>query len=159
MRKLTEAAPRARVQEIDLLERRYFGQLARPRLSAALAMAFAVTTLLAAAAGLFSLLSHAVVRRRREFGIRAALGASPAAVRSLVWREGLTVTLAGIGLGTIAGLSITRVISALLYDVTVADPLSWVIVAGVLVVTIAVASWLPARVAARATPVTLLRDE
>jgi ABC-type antimicrobial peptide transport system permease subunit len=154
-----EAAPAARVQDLDLLDDVYAAQFTRPRASAALAFAFAIAALIAAASGLFSLLSYAVTRRRREFGIRSALGASPSDVRGLVWRDGLTVTAAGIGVGTVVGIGVTRLLAALLYDVTVADPLSWGIVAAVLSITIAAASWPPARTAARATPVTLLREE
>lgn len=157
-RRLTEAAP-VRLQDLDLLDDVYAAQFTRPRASAALAFAFAATALVAAASGLFSLLSYSVTRRRREFGIRSALGASPSDVRSLVWRDGLTVTVTGIGIGIVVGISVTQLLAALLYDVTVADPLSWGIVAGVLAITIAAASWAPARTAARATPVTLLRDE
>ena len=69
------------------------------------------------------------------------------------------VTLTGIGLGTIAGVSIARLLTSMLYDVTMTDPLSWAIVAGVLTLTIAAASWPPARTAARTSPVTLLREE
>ncbi|HUL72598.1 MAG TPA: FtsX-like permease family protein, partial [Vicinamibacterales bacterium] len=111
------------------------------------------------ASGLFSLLSFSVARRRREFGIRSALGASPSAVRSLVWQDGLTVIVTGISAGTIAAVFISRFLAALFYEVTIADPLSWGIVAGVLAASIAAASWPPARSAALANPVTLLREE
>jgi len=157
-RRLTEAAP-VRVQDLNLLDDVYAAQFTRPRASAALAFAFAATALIAAASGLFSLLSYSVTRRRREFGIRSALGASPSDVRSLVWRDGLTVTATGVVVGTVVGIAVTRLLAALLYDVTAADPLSWGIVAGVLAITVAAASWPPARTAARATPVTLLREE
>jgi putative ABC transport system permease protein len=158
-RRLAEVAPGVRVQDLDLLDDVYATQFARPRATAFLAFTFAVTALIAAAAGLFSLLSYSAARRRREFGIRSALGASPSNVRNLVWRDGFMVTLTGIGLGTIAGVSIARLLTSMLYDVTMTDPLSWVIVAGVLTLTIAAASWPPARTATRTSPVTLLREE
>jgi predicted permease len=158
-RRLAAAAPGARVQSTDLLEDVYATQFARPRATAALAFAFAITALVAAASGLFSLLSYSVTRRRREFGIRSALGASPADVRRLVWRDGMTVTMTGIGAGIVLGISLARILTALLYDVTMVDPVSWGVVAGVLALTIAAASWSPARAAARATPVALLRED
>lgn len=158
-RRLSEAAPGVRVQAVDLLDDVYAAQFARPRASALLAFVFAGAALIAAASGLFSLLSFSVARRRREFGIRSALGASPSAVRSLVWQDGLTVIVTGISAGTIAAVFISRFFAALFYEVTIADPLSWGIVAGVLAASIAAASWPPARSAALANPVTLLREE
>ena len=158
-RRVAAAAPGARVQDVKLLDDVYAAQFARPRATAALAFAFALTALVAAASGLFSLLSYSVTRRRREFGIRSALGASPSDVRGLVWRDGMAVTVIGIGAGTVLGMSLAGILAALLYDVTIADPLSLGIVAGVLALTIAAASWPPARAAARATPVALLREE
>jgi len=64
-----------------------------------MAFVFAATALVAASAGLFSLLSQGVARRRREFGIRSALGATAAAIRRLVWRDGLVVAGLGLALG------------------------------------------------------------
>jgi predicted permease len=157
--RLAAAQPGVQVESVKALDEAYFRELARPRAAASLAFAFAATALVAVAAGLFSLLSHGVARRRREFGIRMALGASPADVRRLVWHDGLAVTLIGIGIGTVAGLSLARVLASLLFDVTMTDPLSWVIVVGVLALTIAAASWHPTRAAVRAAPVVLLREE
>jgi ABC-type antimicrobial peptide transport system permease subunit len=151
--------PGAVVRSVTPLENAYFREFARPRAAAALALVFALTALVAAAAGLFSLLSDSVARRRREFGIRTALGAAPIDLRALVWREGFGVTAAGIAIGTLAGLSLSRVLASLLLGVTVADPASWGIVVGVLALAIAAASWPPTRAAARAEPVALLRDE
>jgi predicted permease len=157
--RLIDAHPRIAVQSVGRVEGTYLSELALPRVAATLASVFAATALVAASAGLFSLLSHGVARRRREFGIRSALGASSSAIRRLVWRDGLTVSLIGLGLGTVAGLSLSRVIAALLYDVSPTDPLSWAVVTGVLALTIAAASWPPTRAAVRANPVVLLREE
>ena len=158
-RRLAAVSAKMNVLSVSLAETPYLNEFARPRAAAVLALAFAVTALIAAAAGLFSLLSHTATQRRREFGIRAALGASPAHVRRLVWGDGLVVTLSGIGLGTLAGLSLSRVLQSLLLDVTMTDPATCAIVAGVLAATIAAASWPPARSAAKASPLVLLREE
>jgi predicted permease len=157
--RLIGAHPRVRVQGVGRVEGRYLAELALPRLTASLAFVFAATALVAASGGLFCLLSHGVARRRREFGIRSALGASSSAIRRLVWRDGLTVLLIGLGLGTLAGLALSRGIAALLYNVSSTDPLIWSIVAAVLTLTIAAAWWPPARDAVRADPVALLREE
>lgn len=81
-------------------------------------------SVIAAAAGLFSLFSQSVLRRRREFGIHTALGASPANLRRLVWSEGLVVSFLGIALGGCASLLLARVLSSLLFDVAPTDPVS-----------------------------------
>jgi hypothetical protein len=148
-----------RVNRVRVLDDVYFEELARPRASAALGFTFAGIAVLAAAGGLFSVLSYAVGRRRREFGIRTALGASRSQIRRLVLRDGLMVALAGIGLGSVAAWSLARTLESLQYGVTVADPLSWVVVFALLLVTTFAAAWRPARTAASADPILLLREE
>jgi putative ABC transport system permease protein len=159
LRRQLSAVPLALVQSVRLPERYYLRELARPRAAAALAFGFAVTALVAAGAGLFSLLSYAVTRRRREFGIRAALGASAASLRGLVWRDAFMVLVVGVGLGLVGGASLARVMTSLLYGVTLADPINWAIVIGTIVLAVAAASWRPARTAVRADPLLLLREE
>jgi predicted permease len=151
--------PEVRVQSAGAIERDYARELAWPRVTAALAGAFAVIAVLASAGGLFSVLLYTVGRRRREFGIRTALGASPAQLRKIVLGDGLTVTVLGIVLGSVAALSLTRVVESMQYGVTMSDGLSWAIVLGLLVTTTLAAAWRPARTAARIDPVVLLREE
>ncbi len=151
--------PGVRVVDVQALEDAYFEQLARPRAAAALGFVFAAVAVLAAAGGLFSVLSYAVGRRKREFGIRAALGASPRQIRRVVLRDGSVVALAGIAIGAVAAWSLGRLLESLQYGVTTTDPLTWAIVLGVLGVTILIASWRPARQAMRVDPVLLLREE
>jgi predicted permease len=137
----------------------YFEQLAQPRAAAALAFAFAVIAALAAAAGLFSVLTYAVGRRRREFGIRTALGASPGQIRRLVLRDGLFVVVIGVALGAVGAWALARSIASLQYGVSVSDPVSWALVLGLLGLTVTGATWRPAQEAARVDPVLLLREE
>lgn len=158
-RHLAAVQPAADISSISAVERWYLRELARPRAAAALAFVFALTALVAAGAGLFSLLSYAVMTRRREFGIRSALGASAASLRGLVWRDGLVVVIAGVGLGILGGASLTRVMTSLLFGVSMADPVNWAIVIGTIVVAAAAATWRPARTAVRADPLLLLREE
>src|SRR5262245_12749601 len=148
-----------RVNDVGALDDAYFVQLAQPRAAAALAFAFATIAALAAAAGLFSVLSYAVSRRRREFGIRTALGASPAQIRSIVLRDGLYVVVPGIVIGAIGAWVLARSIASLEYGVSISDPLSWVLVLALLAITVVVAAWRPAQEAAQVDPVLLLRDE
>ena len=157
--RLFQAQPAARVWDVRLLEDVYFEQLARPRATAALGFAFAGIALLAAAGGLFSVLTYAVGRRKREFGIRTALGASPAQIRRVVFQDGLTVALAGATIGVVAAWSLARAVRSLQYGVAMTDPLTWSLVLGTLAITVVAASWRPAREAARVDPIALLRED
>lgn len=151
--------PAVRVANVRALEDVYFEQLARPRAAAALGFAFAGVAVLAAAGGLFSVLSYAVGRRKHEFGIRTALGASPNDIRRTVLREGFAVAMSGVAIGSVAAWLLGRALASLLYGVTATDLLTWTLVLAVLGVTTLVASWRPARQAMRADPVLLLREE
>jgi putative ABC transport system permease protein len=136
----------------------FLEQLSRPRTAAVVASAFSGLALLATAAGLYGVLAYAVSRRRREFGIRAALGAHPADLRRLVLRDGLVVTIAGVFTGLGAGWGLARWLASVQYGVTFFDPLTWSIVT-VTVVTVAIAaSWTPARTAMRVDPSEMLRE-
>jgi putative ABC transport system permease protein len=114
---------------------------------------------IAAAGGLFGVLRYVVGRRRREFGVRAALGASQQQIRRLVFWDGLVVGAAGISLGAIGGWWLARGLSSLQYGVSASDPVSWAVVIGVLAVTTLMTTWQPARSAARTDPALLLREE
>jgi len=157
--RLSRAHPAVRVVEVGPLEEVYAEQLARPRAAAALAFAFAGIAVLAAAGGLFSVLSYAVSQRRREFGIRSALGASPVQIRRLVLGNGMAVAAAGIALGIVAAWSLARALASLQYGVTITDPVTWGVVLSLLSVTAAGASWRPAQEAMRTDPVVLLRED
>jgi ABC-type antimicrobial peptide transport system permease subunit len=157
-KRLTHKLPGA-TADVSALTDAYDREVASPRAAAVLAFAFAATALVAAAAGLFSLLSHNVARRQHEFGIRTALGASPTVIRQLVWHDGLTVALSGIGIGMLAGLWLERLLSTFVFEVPISDSWTWTIVGGVLVFTISIASWRPTRAAVTLAPMTLLRDD
>lgn len=156
---LAASHPGVKVQAAGTVDSKYVAELARPRAAAAVALTFAVFALTATAAGLFSVLSYAVTRRRREFGIRAALGATPRRVRQVVLRDGVIVATIGLALGTLFAIALAGALRSLQYGVTSTDPLSWTIVLAVLALTTLTASWLPARNAARLDPIMLLREE
>ena len=157
--RMTMASAAAEVHDVRALEEAFFEELARPRAAAALGFTFAAIAVLAAAGGLFSVLSYAVGRRRREFGIRTALGASPWDLRRLVLRAGLTIALAGLVVGAVAAWWLGRALASLQYGVTASDPVSWTMVLGLLGVTTIAAAWRPAVQATSADPVMLLREE
>ncbi|RPI56729.1 MAG: FtsX-like permease family protein, partial [Acidobacteria bacterium] len=157
--RILRAHPDIRVIDARLLEDVYFEQLAQPRAAAALGFAFAAIATVAAAAGLFSVLSYTVSRRLREFGIRRALGASSADIRWLVLRDGLLVTSAGVAFGVVASWFVAPMMASLQYGVTITDAANWAAVFGLIAATTLFASWRPARAAGRADPVLLLKEE
>src|SRR5207249_2767097 len=114
---------------------------------------------LLAAIGIYGLLAYAVGQRRRELGIRLALGASRGDVVSQVVGDGIRLAAAGIGLGVVVALAVTRLLTALLYGVGATDPATFVGVVALLAVVSLVASYLPARRAAQVDPMVALRYE
>ncbi len=115
--------------------------------------------LLLAAVGLYSVMSYAVSRRAQEMGIRMALGAQPKAVLGLVLREGLRLTIPGLLAGSAIALAASRVVGAMLVNVSAADPLTFLGAAAFLALVAACASYLPALRAMRVDPAVALRGE
>jgi hypothetical protein len=158
-KRIVDAGSGAGVFRVVSAEAEYLAQTSRPRAAAALAFTFAAISLMAATGGLFSVLSYTVGQRQREFGIRFALGARPAEVRHLVFREAVRVAGAGLGLGCLVAWWFSRWLSGLTYEVSAADASTWVLVAVVTGLTVVTASWRPAARASRVDPATLLREE
>src|SRR6185503_14046671 len=98
-------------------------------------------------------------RRRREFGIRTALGASRADIRRVVFVEALTIGASGLVAGSVMAVALARTLTSLQYGVTSSDPISWSVVLAVVAATTLVASYVPAQNAVDADPMVLLRQE
>jgi ABC-type antimicrobial peptide transport system permease subunit len=126
-------------------------------LSAWLLALFAGTALVLAVMGIYGVMSFAVAQRTREIGVRIALGASRRNVLTLVVREGVTLAALGIALGMTGAFALSRVLTSLLYGVSTTDPVTYGVVIGLLAIAALVASWLPARRAARVQPTEALR--
>lgn len=133
--------------------------IAQPRLYALLLATFAFVAITLTGVGLYGVLSQSVAQRERELGVRMALGADTRDVIRLVLRQAVRLAAAGIALGLVAGLLATRGLQALLFGVRPEDPLTFVAVAAGLLVVALVASFIPARRAARLDPVVALRTE
>lgn len=123
-----------------------------------LATMFAAAALLLAALGLYGVLAYQVAQRRREIGIRLALGSDPGGIFALVLREGLTLLAVGLVVGIAGAFGIRRAIESQLYEVNAMDPLVLSAVAGVLALTALLACAVPARRAARIDPMVALGD-
>jgi len=120
---------------------------------------FSALALVISAIGMFAAFAHAIAERRREMAIRLAIGARPNAVRAMVMREALGIAAAGVGLGGVAAVFAGRGAKALLFGTSPADPLVLVASGAVRMALPALATFLPARDAARADPAVMLRTE
>jgi ABC-type antimicrobial peptide transport system permease subunit len=130
---------------------------ATDRFYAFIIAAFAGTALLLASFGLYGVMASLVEQRRREIGIRAAMGGTPAAIRWLVMREGVLVTLVGLAAGTLAALASTRLLTGLLFGVRASDPTTYLVISLVVLVVTALAAYAPLRRATRINPIEALR--
>ncbi len=118
---------------------------------------FGALALLLASLGIYGVIAYSVAQRRREIGIRMALGATGREIRSVIVGEGLRLTALGTAIGLVLALVVARLMSAVLFGVSPFDPVTFAAVAGIFAVTAVVASVLPASEAARTNPVVVLR--
>jgi putative ABC transport system permease protein len=147
------------VYDIAPLTARVDRSLSTRRFVLFLLMSFAVTGTAITAIGLYGLLSYSVVVRRREFGIRAAVGAKPADLAVLVFRHGFLLVLLGAAVGGLAAVSVSRYLSSELYGVRVSDPFTWVSIAIVLATTATLACLHPSWRASHTNPLSLLKQD
>ncbi|MET0396781.1 MAG: FtsX-like permease family protein [Longimicrobiaceae bacterium] len=120
---------------------------------------FGVLALVLATLGVYGVMAYAVSQRTREIGIRMALGAQAADVLRMVVGRGAVIAAAGVGAGLLGAFAVSRVMRGILFGVQPGDPLTFGAVAALLLATALLASWLPARRAARVDPLTALRTE
>jgi predicted permease len=130
-----------------------------PRLAGALSAVAGCIGVVIAIIGVYGVISFAVIRRRRELGIRLAIGARPGQILVMILKQGIALAFVGTAVGFLASLGLTRFASSLLYGVSPTDPLTFVVVPSCLIAVALVACVLPARAAARLDPVEVLRSE
>jgi predicted permease len=161
------ALVRNEVQELDphlpLASRTLVERMNLPlmpaRIAASVLGGFGLLALALAAIGIYGVMSYSIAKRTHEIGIRMALGAQRADVLKLVIGQGLTLTIIGMAIGSLAALALTRAMKSLLFGVSATDPLTFVGVAVLLAGVALLASYVPARRASRVDPMVALRCE
>jgi putative ABC transport system permease protein len=120
---------------------------------------FAGSALLLAMVGLYGVMAYITSQRTHEIGIRMALGAQRFDMLRMIFRQSFALVLAGVAVGILASIALTRLIGTMLYGVRATDVLTYAGVVGVLVVAAALASYIPARRAMKVDPMVALRYE
>jgi predicted permease len=156
VREVDAAVPVVRLRDMESV---FAESIRRPRLLAQLLGAFAGLALLLATIGTYGVLSYMVTERRREIGIRVALGAARSHVLTQIMKQGLQITAVGITIGLAGALAVNRLIASLLFGVQPTDTGTIAFVIATITTVAVVASWLPAWRASRLDPNVVLRDE
>lgn len=151
--------PQQAFYETDRVETMIAASVVRQRFSTTLVSAFAVVALLLCAIGIYGVISFVTAQRTREIGVRMALGADAASIRTLVLRDGGKVVMVGLVLGLVGAAAATRYLQTLLFEINAIDPLTLVAVCAVLLASALLACYVPARRATRVDPLIALRSE
>ena len=120
---------------------------------------FAGLALILATIGLYGVLAYTTLKRVREFGIRLALGASPAQIRSLILSHGMQLLVIGCVIGLVSAVALSRFLQSVLFEVKTADPTIYLGVGLLLLGATFAACWIPARRASRVNPIVALRED
>jgi predicted permease len=156
---IRRAAPDLPIQSTVTMDEAVAASVAQPRFRTLLVGLFAMTAMLIATCGLYGLMAYAVTQRRREIGVRMALGADRRDVLRLVLTRALRVVVAGLIVGLAGAAGVTRVLQRFLFGVTSTDPIVFTVVTLLLLAVGLMAAWLPARRATRIDPWAALRAE
>jgi putative ABC transport system permease protein len=158
-REIASVDPKVPIADVRAMEKMVADSVAPWRFTMALLSTFAGVALLLASVGIYGVLAYSVNQRRREIGIRMSLGAQRRDVLQLFLSQGMAMTLLGIALGLGGAWAATRIMRSLLYSVSPTDPLVFLAVPLAFAAVALLASFLPARKAARVNPISALRSE
>jgi ABC-type antimicrobial peptide transport system permease subunit len=151
--------PRQAIYTATTLDALVETSLRERRFNLSLIGGFAALALVLAAVGVYGLISYSTSRRANEFGVRIALGASGRQIVMAAMSDGVRYAVMGVGLGLVAAYALTRSMASMLFGVTATDPMTFGLLAVLMLLVAALASYLPARRAMRVDPVTALRGE
>ena len=151
--------PELPVYDVSTMEQRLFNSLARRRFSMVMLGVFGALAMILSAIGIYGVITYWVNQRTHEIGIRVALGAHQGNILKLVIRQALVLVSSGIGIGLTGAFALTRVMSSLLFGVSATDKLTFTVITLVLGFIALLASYIPARRAARVDPMVALRYE
>jgi putative ABC transport system permease protein len=151
--------PETAVDNVQTLEQVRSESLASPRLTTILMGLFAGLALVITSAGIAGVMALSVSQRTNEIGIRMALGATSGRVMAMVMRQGMTMVIAGLGLGVVGALALTRLMTSLLFSVEPTDPVTFLAVGVVLIAVAALSCFIPARRVTTIDPMIALRSE
>jgi len=151
--------PNVPVSEIRAMDAVVTASASQPRSMMWLFLSFAAAALVLAAVGTYGVVSYTTAQRTFEIGVRLAVGASRGDIFGLVIRQSLELVIAGVGLGAVIALALSRMLSGYLYGITARDPITFLAVAGLLVCMALIAGYLPARRATKVDPMVALRHE
>ena len=156
---IRQADPTLAVFDVRTMESHLTDAMLVPRLTWTLSAVAGGIGLAIAVIGVYGVVSVAAARRRRELGVRLAIGARPREILWMMVKQGITLALIGTSIGLVAALGLARFVATLLYGVSPTDPLTFAIAPIGLILVALLASMVPARAAARLDPVEVLRSE
>ncbi|HKQ77764.1 MAG TPA: ABC transporter permease [Blastocatellia bacterium] len=158
-REIRAVDPEVAVGKVRTMTQMMSATLAERRFALFLLGGFAAVALLLAAIGIYGVMAYAVTVRTREIGIRMALGAQTGDVLSLIIKQGLSLALIGVVIGLVGAFALTRLMADLLFSVSATDPLTFIVIALLLILIMTLACWIPARRATKVDPTVALHCE
>ncbi|PYS79348.1 MAG: hypothetical protein DMF66_03115 [Acidobacteria bacterium] len=151
--------PRMPLYNVKTIEQHLTWAFWAQNMAASLSTAFGLLALMLAATGLYGVIAYTVAQRTHEIGIRVALGAQARDILRLVLGQGMWLTLAGVAAGLAASFALAQLLASLLYGISPADPVTYILVALALACVALVACLVPARRATKVDPMVALRYE
>ena len=151
--------PNLPIYDVKTMDQWFSESLARRRFAMLMLGLFALVAMLLAAVGVYGVMSYTVEHRTREIGIRVALGAQTRDVLRLIVRQGMMLAGIGVGIGVVAAIAATRLMTGLLFGVGATDPITFMAIALLLAIVALLACLLPARRATKVDPMIALRTE